>query len=301
MSASWLRCIVLAVCLLWRSHSAHGASVASSAEQCRESQFPRKLWQDSDSESRLVLTRDFDGDGIPDKLLAEESWGNESASAEVRLRLSRSTKHVRVSMVEAFDSMVHYVLVPNEVVDDLVIRRVLEDALFAWICETPDPSLAWLLDENHDLRWHDGVPSYPKSYAIYSTRPEDLARVKPSRRAGSSGRPQAVWISYAGHNHARRGPDLGTGGSTPHPPRELARSSEFVLLGTSHGVSLSDPVKKRFAWIYVTRQSRERLRVPSVKSGALTRDAAVIQTLNGTVRIDLQSGSILKSERQGLR
>lgn len=159
--------------------------------------------------------------------------------------------------------MVAYVPVPSALVKNPDARRVIEEALFPRLCDRPDPSLAWLLDDRHRLRWQPGVPEVPDNYAVYSSH----------RRA---------WIYYLGMNHGRGG-----------EPRILATRGDLVLLGTAHGVVLTNPARNRHAWIFVTEQSEAKLRIPSVQSARFDGQTAVIETLAGTVRIDLRSGAVL--------
>ena len=155
-------------------------------------------------------------------------------------------------------------------------RAAVEDVLFGRTCDGPDPSLAWLLETKHTLRWIPGAPVLPEAYAIL--RPGE-------------GRGRKVWTHYLGHNHRR--------GDGP-VPRELARKGDRALLGTAHGVILAEPA--RHAWIYVHRGG-QKLRFPTVASARFEGEVAAIELVlaqtgdAGTARVDLRTGALLGVER----
>jgi hypothetical protein len=130
----------------------------------------------------------------------------------------------------------------------------------------------------------EGPPVLPDTYAF--------------RRPAGDGE---EWVWYGGHNHAYR---LGQG---PHPPAELARDGDRVLLGTSHGVILTDPARTRHAWIYVATPPH-KLRWPSIRGARIEGGVAVITLSDGdgylerkgtrTARIDLVTGAVVEPSRR---
>lgn len=89
-----------------------------------------------------------------------------------------------------------------------------------------------------------------------------------------------VWLSYAGHAHVYRGPEGRA------RPLELVREGGRVLLGTAHGVILTDPGRSRHVWIYVSAGG-DKLRYSSIVRARLQGDTAII-TLQ-TSRLDPDS------------
>lgn len=110
-----------------------------------------------------------------------------------------------------------------------------------------------------------------------------------------------VWLFYAGGVHGDSPAEKG--------PIELAREGDRVLLGTAHGVILTNPERSRHAWIYVypgdggdaaidLPASLAKLRFPSIAEARIEGDTAII-TLKGwrrpsQVRVNLKTGTILK-------
>ncbi|MGH6890835.1 MAG: hypothetical protein ACREEP_01115, partial [Dongiaceae bacterium] len=61
-------------------------------------------------------------------------------------------------------------------------------------------------------------------------------------------------------------------------PVELARQGDRVLLGTAHGVLLTNPKRSRPTWIYVYEGDLGmKLRLPSIGSARLNGDTAIIR------------------------
>ena len=156
-----------------------------------------------------------------------------------------------------------------------------------WMEAAPDPSLTWLLDRTKRLTWMEGPPEMPGPYAIRL----------PARRVGGlldaayEGEridPDGeVWLFYAGGVHAYG------------EMVELARKGDRVLLGTAHGVILTNPKRSRHAWIYVYEGGDVKLRLPSIAGARLQGDTAVI-TLKGwtrptQVRVNVKTGALSKS------
>ena len=153
----------------------------------------------------------------------------------------------------------------------------------------PDPSLTWLLESPKRLHWVDGPAILPKTYTV-----RDLER--------------GVWITYKGHNHSAQPATLTTpskGETKRRIPRGLDAEADRVLLGTNHGVLLTDRSRSRHAWIYVF-PGGHKLRWPSVVGARLEGDVAVIEvelrdglTERHEVRVDLDTGRLLTREGGG--
>lgn len=253
---------------LWFCLSLAPASLlAADRSPCRDSRFPESGWTLGTGGERELKSRiDVDGDGQPDDLIARRSFGSGSGETIVTLSLSKSGRRVEAREESDFYTMIAYMQVPDALAANPEARRVVEEALFPRLCESPDPSLAWLLEDRHRLRWETGPPELPGNYAVYSTRHN-----------------RAVWTYYLGMNHDRGG----------DAPRVLATRGDLVLLGTAHGVILTNPARTRHAWILVTRKSEEKLRLPSVQGARFDGQTVVVETLAGPVRIDLRNGSVL--------
>jgi hypothetical protein len=80
---------------------------------------------------------------------------------------------------------------------------------------------------------------------------------------------------------------------------ELARRGDQVLLGTSHGVILTDPQRTQHAWIYVSRGGgANKIRIPSIRGAEIKGNLAIIRLEEGTragplvVRVDLTTGRL---------
>lgn len=184
----------------------------------------------------------------------------------------------------------------------------IEEALFSQICTTPDPSLAWLLDSMKRLTWIEGPPEMPGSYAI---------RLPNRRVVGLTNRAYVwvekldpkgeVWLFYGGSVQGYPPAEKG--------PVELAREGDRMLLGTAHGVILTNPKQSRHAWIYVypgdggdvaidLPASLTKLRFPSIAAARIEGDTAIITVLKlspdgdeakrAQVRVNLKTGTILK-------
>lgn len=67
---------------------------------------------------------------------------------------------------------------------------------------------------------------------------------------------------------------------------ELARRGSRVLLGTAHGVILTNPERSKHAWIYVYPGNGEfKLRFSSIAGAQLQGDTAIV-TLNKNTSLD---------------
>ena len=173
----------------------------------------------------------------------------------------------------------HAIRAPERVIaslESLGFELERQEVLFHEVSDKIDPSLEWLLEKKKHLRWVEGPPVLPETYTV---------RVKTSD--------SAKWISYLGHNHSYR---LGKG---PYKPVVLAQKRDRVLLGTSHGVILTDPERSRHAWIYIF-PGGAKLRWPSIKSARIEGETAIVQLekdpsggqRNAYVRINLNNGEM---------
>jgi hypothetical protein len=218
---------------------------------------------------------DLDGDGVLDTLHSVSDSGSGMSTTDVELVLSRTGKRIEVSAEFSFTAMLSATAVPPELLASGMERalQAVEAALFGCVCKNPDPSLAWLLEKQHSLRWKAGLSSLPDNYTL---------------------RQEGEWLSYAGGTHQEIVPlatDPGTG---------------YVLARTAHGVLLIDEKGSRHAWLYVTRDGGgQKLRFPTVVGGRLEDGRAVIRLSHeqafygtygcGLLRIDLRDGTF--SER----
>jgi hypothetical protein len=250
---------------------------------CRESRITAAVEAGDDGVRRRTHREDVDGDGRDDVLALEDSSGSGGGLVEATLTLSGG-RTLRASVEYSFSMLLDVLEVPEALRDprDGKALDLQEEALFGAACPAPDPSLDWLLRTDKRLVWIEGPPVLPQTYVV--------------RRPGAPvGRTRPEWVYYKGHTHAY---DLGRG---PNPPQELARSGTRVLVGTSHGVILTDPGRTRHAWIYVATPPH-RLRFPSVLGARIVGDAAVITLTSGdgefpaaarrTVRVDLATGAV---------
>jgi hypothetical protein len=226
---------------------------------------------------------DLDGDGILDTLHSVSGSGSGMSTTQVKLVLSRTGKRIEVDAELSFTAMVSATPVPPELLAPGMERalQAVEAALFGCVCENPDPSLAWLLEEQRSIRWIAGSPSLPGNYTL--------------RRTGDkTGEKTDEWLSYAGGTH-----------------REIERLATdpragYVLARTAQGVLLIDEKGSRHAWLYVTLDGGgQKLRFPTVVGGRLEDGRAVIRLSHafafygnyecGLLWIDLRNGTF--SER----
>ena len=108
---------------------------------CRESQFAKSSWKSTDDVRLLKVVRDFDRDGIPDRLDATESHGNDYGGTEATLQLSRTKRVLHAVSGVGFAAMAQFVVVPDALVADAEARRIVEDALFDQVCDEPEAAL----------------------------------------------------------------------------------------------------------------------------------------------------------------
>jgi len=289
------RLLHLLVCLLIAAILPGTTQVlaATRITTCRDSRVPASSWQGEGGLSRLRLEVDVDADGLADVLEATYSAGSGFSSTQIQLTLGGSGAQLEAEEGFAFTAITALNLVPKELLHPRHRAALawIEEALFGRICTSPEPSLAWLLDERKQLTWIEGPLEIPEHYAIRlpARRAAGLLRVAYVPAEASGGKIDLdgeVWLFYAGGVH-------GYGGMV-----ELARHGDRVLLGTAHGVILTNPKRSRHAWIYVHSGELDmKLRFPSIAKARLQGDTAII-TLRmsglGPVRVNLNTGAISK-------
>ncbi len=287
--------------------SAEAISPSNHAASCRDSRLPPHSKQPWEEGPHLRLEVDVNGDGLVDVLEVTRSLGSGFSSTDVQLTLGGSG--VRLEAGEGFDftAITAVSPVPKELLDPRHRAALgwIEEALFGRVCALPDPSLAWLLDPAKRLNWIPGPPGIPDPYAIRLPARRVARAIKeayvPVEKLDLTGE---AWLYYAGGVHAY--PPAGQG------PVELARQGDRVLLGTAHGVILTNPKRSRHAWIYVHAGNLGvKLRFPSIGSARLDGDTAIIRligyrlhpddslaerkaTKSRQVRVNLKTGAISK-------
>lgn len=251
---------------------------------CPEIQVPSKnKWQYQDGLRRYRSRIDVDGDDKPDVIEAEDSFGSTKGMTSITLTLGSTGETIVVDYHYSFEFFLSETIIPDKLIEPkyYCARKLVEKILFHGVSDKIDPSLMWLLEKKKHLRWIKGPPVLPKTYTV---------RVKTSNGG--------KWISYLGHNHSYRR------GKGPYKPVVLARKGNYVLLGTSHGVILTDPERTKHAWIYIF-PGGAKLRWPSIRSARIEGETAIVQLekdpsggqRTDQVRINLNTGVILFSGR----
>lgn len=270
------------------------------AETCRESRvrWPAQVG----SERHVRLEVDADRDGVVDVLEAERSVGSGLSSTQVYLTLGGSGARLHAEEGFAFTAIIAINPVPKELLQPRHRGALawIEEGLFASICSRPDPSLAWLLDPTKRLTWIDGPPEMPDSYAIRLPARRVVGLPDATYVRETKDPDGEVWLFYAGGVHAYR------------EMVKLAREGDRVLLGTAHGVILTNPGRSRHAWIYVyAGRLGMKLRFPSIAGARLEGDTTIIalqrfplhpddgltdpeKSNPGEVRVNLHTGAISK-------
>ena len=273
-------CVLGLMWFLWAGPSRTSAAgpAFQATRSCPDVSIPAFAdWpaREKDAEPGLTLHVDVDGDGRRDSLEIALSSGSGSSSTFVDVELAGGRRFELVVEWSSY-SMLTVTAIPPELLTPgcECILGVMEKAAFDSIEVRPDPSLEWLLAEPKSLHWIPGPPVLPRSYTVRTRDAEGWH-----------------WTTYNGLLHAYR---LGQG---PVAPVELARVGERVLLGTSHGVILTDRTRSRHAWVYITDSSESKLRHASIRRAQIVGRTAVI-TIEPTgpgaspqiVRIDLDTG-----------
>jgi hypothetical protein len=239
---------------------------------------PSSKWKYQDGLRQFRSEIDVDGDNKPDVIEAEDSSGSTAGLTSITLTLGATGQRIEVDYRYSFEYFVSWTAIPDKLIEPeyRCALRVVEEVLFHGVSNHIDPSLKWLLQEKKNLRWIKGPLVVPQTYTV---------RVKTS-----NGR---KWISYLGHNHSYRR------GNGPYKPVVLAKKGGYVLLGTTHGVILTDPERSRHAWIYIF-PGGAKLRLPSVKSAKIEGKTAIVQLEKdppggqraAQVRINLNNGEL---------
>ena len=267
--------VLLGIALLWtpQAYSAQGVAPSTHAASCRESRLPprsKKPWEEG---PHLRLEVDVNGDGVVDVLEVTDSLGSGFSGTDVQLTLGGSGVRLKAEEGFAFTAMTAVNPVPKELLNPRHRGALawIEEALFDRICAIPDPSLAWLLDSTKRLRWIEGPPEIPGSYAIRLPVRRVAGLIKKAYVSVEKLDPNGeVWLFYGGGVHGYPPAEKG--------PVELARRGDRVLLGTAHGVILTNPKRSRHTWIYVYEGDLDmKLRFPSIGSARLDGETAIIR------------------------
>jgi len=239
---------------------------------------PSNKWKYKEGFRQYRSEIDVDGDEKPDVIEAEDSFGSTQGMTSITLTLGSTGERIEADYSYSFEFFVSWTAIPDKLIEPKYrcALRVVEEVLFHGVSDKIDPSLEWLLEKKKHLRWVEGPPVLPQTYTV---------RVKTSNGGN--------WISYLGHNHSYRG------GKGPYKPIVLDQKGNYVLLGTSHGVILTDPERSKHAWIYIF-PGRAKLRWPSIKSAQIWGETAIVQLekdpseeqRTAKVRINLNNGEL---------
>jgi hypothetical protein len=246
---------------------------------CPEIQVPTSdKWRYQNGFRQYRSEIDVDGDEKPDFIEAEDRFGSTQGMTSITLKLGSTGESIEADYSYSFEIFVSGTSIPDKLIEPkyYCALRVVEEVLFHGVSDKIDPSLVWLLEKKKHLRWVEGPPVLPQTYTV---------RVKTSNGG--------KWISYLGNNHSFRE------GKGPYKPVVLTRKGSYVLLGTSHGVILTDPKRTKHAWLYIF-SGGAKLRWPSIKSARIEGKTAIVQLekdpsggqRNYQVRIDLKSGEL---------
>ena len=283
--------VLVAGILFCTSHSdsAQRTSPAWQPASCRTS---RVSWPEpADIDKALRIEVDVNGDGLIDVLEAESSCGSGACGKAVQLTLAGSGVKHGANTEFSFTSMIAIDPVPKELLNPRHRDTLawIEEALFQRVCGGPDPSLAWLLAPQKRLSWIAGSPQMPTHYAMRLLARRVAGLPSMANVTGEPIDPDGeVWLFYAGGVHAMNAYKL----------VELARKGERVLLGSAHGVILTNPERSKHAWIYVYSGNGEvKLRIPSIAGAQLQGDTAII-TLNKKTSLDPDRLPDLQAKRK---
>lgn len=216
---------------------------------------PMNEWEYKEGFRKFRSEIDVDGDDKPEVIEAEDSPGSSAGMTSITLTFGSTGERVAVDYHYSFEFFLSETIIPDKLIEAkyYCALRSVEELLFHGVSDHIDPSLMWLLEKKKHLRWIKGPPVLPRTYTI---------RVKTSDRV--------KWISYLGHNHSYRR------GKGPYKPVVLTRKGNYVILGTSHGVILTDSELTKHAWLYIF-PGGARLRWPSIKSARIEGETAIVQ------------------------
>lgn len=230
------------------------------SRDCAVSPYRERIEALAGGERRLGIPPEDNVEDPGVEILAELSSGSAFAGTRVTLAAS-SGRRVEATFEVDFASLVNRHAVPPELrgPEEESWRRMLEHAAFGRVCDQPDPSLAWLLENDPGSRapvWIAGRPEMPESYT--------LRYMNPVTR-------QLEWVEYLGLNHRRITED-----SMSDEFELLDQRGALQLLRTGHGALLrtTEPTDA-YAWIYVFRGGH-KLRWPSVIGGRLEARTVVL-------------------------
>jgi len=209
--------------------------------------------------SRNPADRDLDGDGIADRYAHHTDAGSWEGGTDVLLDLSRSGKQ-RVSAVFWFGNMHHIVEAPEALWDLPRARNIVEAVVFGTACQTPDPSLRWLLRDPRSMEWIEGQLVIPPFYGSWDAE-------------------RHAWHSVAGHMHD-------ADHSEPNYPILDAERGDQRLIRTAHGVVLQEP--ERYAWLWVHDRGEGKLRWATVARSRFVGDEVEI-SFHGVNGLDAAS------------
>lgn len=254
--------------------------------------LPSGPWQRDEKTGvrTLGVEADVDGDGRPDRVQVIWEGGFRSGARSAEVHLAGSGRRYAAEAQFSSNSMLTRVPVPAELRDwdapeAAAARAWIESALFGTLCDTPDPSLAWLLREPKRLVWETGPP--PRWMASYAWLD----------REGD----EPAWIYYSGSDHMYEPVS-----SDPRPtgvPPTLGRGmgaarGALAAIATEHGVILFDRAGLRHAWIYVfpggpglgPRESS--IRGVRFEENEVVIDVRRSATRSAVVRVSLPDGSL---------
>jgi hypothetical protein len=240
--------------------------------------LPSNNWKYQDGFRQYRSEIDVDGDEKPDVIKAEDSFGSTQGMTSITLTLGSTGERIKADYSYSFEFFVSETTIPDQLIESKYscALRVVEEVLFHGVSDKIDPSLEWLLEKKKHLRWVEGPPVLPQTYTV---------RVRTSNGGN--------WISYLGRNHSYRG------GKGPYKSVVLDQKGNYVLLGTSHGVILTDPERSKHAWIYIF-PGGAKLRWPSIRSARIEGETAIVQLekdpsggqRTAQVRINLNNGEL---------
>lgn len=261
----------------------------------------REKWKGEAGDYYFSIKIDIDGDSIPDKLKVRELYGNALAVTSVSLKLSSINEKFQVNLYSSFSDFVTSTPIP-EILLNKRYRCALdfvETVLFTHISEHIDPSLEWLIKKQKqkqwgeewvvvkttnnllpfkdEIKWYQGSPLFPTSYTV---------RVKANKGIH--------WFSYGGHNHKSH--------RKLRKFKILTQQNHRVLLGTPHGVILTDIKRSKYAWIYISTGGH-KFRWVSIESARIENDTAIIYVRGLPVKddeeplvhINLKSGKVISN------
>jgi len=253
--------------------------------ECRVVQWrPPETWPEGEDGARThSIALDADEDRREDELVARFETQTPDGSAppddglngtiRIRLDLAGGREPILAEMTEPIDGMLSVVPVPSALVENSLLRGVIESVFFQRLCRTPEPRLERLLYPDAAIAWVSGEPRDVVPYTLFTNSAELLAHL------GSDA--TAAWVRYGHRTFAR------------HSLRELDESGPYRLLGSAHGVALVQEEPSRHAWIYVGDGAGANSEEPTVLDARFEMGKVVIELVATTadsrpeIRVDL--------------